>query len=81
MQGLPLVSVYFGASITINSAHYQALKSLPECLRIGQLWCADSVKDEQLRQEGQEMFERISDSAMSYRLTRLVRWVYVAEVP
>ena len=37
----------FGASITINSAHHQALKRLPECLRIGQLWCRDSVKAEE----------------------------------
>lgn len=37
----------FDSSITVNSAHHQALGRIPNELRAAQLWCADSKQAEQ----------------------------------
>lgn len=34
----------YGDSITVNSAHHQALKRIPNDLRAAQIWCADPAK-------------------------------------
>jgi putative glutamine amidotransferase len=34
----------YGDSMKGNSAHHQALKHLPDCLRVSQIWCEDEEK-------------------------------------
>lgn len=45
VPGTPLFELY-GSVLHSNSAHHQAIKKLPECLRVAQLWCSDEAEAE-----------------------------------
>lgn len=45
IPGTFMESVY-GSVIEVNSAHHQAIKKLPDCLRPALIWCSDEKKAE-----------------------------------
>lgn len=52
VPGTPLHDIY-GDIVHGNSGHHQALKDLPECLLVSQVWCADKKKAEEYIQLAQ----------------------------
>lgn len=56
IYNVPETSLYnmYGDVVHGNSGHHQALRKIPDCLRVSQLWCADAKKAQKYIQMAQE---------------------------
>ena len=56
----------YGPSMTVNSAHHQALRTVPEGLRVAQLWCEDPAQlPEKLKQAAEGTLRELDSSCIA----------------
>lgn len=40
----------YGATVSANSGHHQAIRKMPDCLKITEFWCADPAMEQEVMQ-------------------------------